>query len=275
MEPQINVSCTVPSIDWNTLGNEQILKLNTYDFMGYLGKKIINPGGLEGRDLIVNSLNFKPNSRILEIGSGNGEAACYIGQNYDCELISVDISDHLVNKANKLISHKGLEHRVKAQQGDIRTLDFADNSFDYVISQGIIMLVDQEKAFREIIRVLKPGGYCSGLEFCWRKPPPQSVETATYNICGCQSLKFHSRQGWHDSLTESGFEQINIFQRRFNLFSVLGFIRDEGIINSLRIAYKVISKRSVKIRMKHIWDHFSQNIDYIDYVVYSCRKPVI
>lgn len=274
MESQSNISCTASRVDWNAVDDEQILNLNTYDFMGYLGKKVINPGGLKGRDLLLNSLKIEPGAKILEIGSGNGEAACYIGEHYDCELISIDISDHLVKKANTLILERGLGHKVESLQGDITQLDFPNNSFDYVISQGVIMLVDQEKAFSEIMRVLKPGGYCAGLEFCWKKTPPASVEIDTYNICGCHSLRFYSQPGWHKLFKKVGFYRINVIEHSFNLFSVPGFIRDEGIINSLRIVIKVLSKHSIYLRMKQIWNHFAQNIEYIDYMVYSFRKPM-
>lgn len=273
MEPQTNASCTTSRIDWDALDDEQILNLNTYDFMGYLGKRVINPGGLEGRDLIIKELDIRPGTRILEVGGGNGEAACFIAQHYDCNLISIDLSEHLVKEANKLITEKGLLSRVKSLQGDITSLDFSDNYFDYVISQGVIMLVDQEKALTEIIRVLKPGGSFSGLEFCWKKTPPKTVTIDTYNICGCQSLMFHSKNGWSSAFESNGFQKVNIIERPFNLFSILGFIRDEGLINSLRIFFRVLSNPSVNQRMRQIWNHFSCNLEYIDYMVYSCKKP--
>ena len=46
--------------------------------------------------------------------------------------------------------------------GDMEALPFPDESFDVVISNGGFCLVpDKEKAFKEVCRVLKPGGRCA------------------------------------------------------------------------------------------------------------------
>jgi len=48
---------------------------------------------------------------------------------------------------------------VSFRKGYIEELPFEDESFDVVISNGVINLcVDKEKVFKEISRVLKPGG---------------------------------------------------------------------------------------------------------------------
>jgi len=42
------------------LTDEDIINLNTYDFMAHLGKRVINPGGLRGRDQLLGRLQPNP-----------------------------------------------------------------------------------------------------------------------------------------------------------------------------------------------------------------------
>ena len=45
--------CDLAHLDWGGLGHDEIIRLNTYDFMAYVGKRVINPGGVRGRDHIL------------------------------------------------------------------------------------------------------------------------------------------------------------------------------------------------------------------------------
>lgn len=271
-ETLATAACTGIDPDWSGLSHQDILRLNTYDFMAFLGKRVINPGGLRGRDQILSLLAPAPGSRVLEIGGGGGHAACHIASKYRCEVTTVDISPRSVREAKRLVAARGLGHAVHCEVGDVSRLGFADASFDYVIGQAVLMFVPQKRALGEIHRVLRRGGRLGGLEFCWRRPPSAEVRQATYAICGCQTLEFHSLAGWQQCLQATGFALTHSSEHPFRLLSLRGFVRDEGLANSLRIAAKVLRRRANRLRMGEIWTHFSRNIECFSYSVFTGEK---
>jgi ubiquinone/menaquinone biosynthesis C-methylase UbiE len=254
------------------LSPQEIVQLNTYDFMTYLGKRVINPGGLYGRELVLGRLKLAPGDRVLEIGGGTGLAACYIAKRYRCHVTTIDIAPHSVEAAANRISREGLGDRVRSEVGDVNDLRFHEGSFDAVICQAVLMFVDQQQALSEIRRVLKPGGVFAGLEFSWRQDPSAHVREKTYAICGCQTLHFHPREGWCQQLRHAGFIRVKGDEHPFGLLSITGFLRDEGLMNSLYIAGKVLSCRASLARMSGIWSHFSRHSDYFSYAVFSGEK---
>jgi len=104
--------------------------------------------------------DFKEGFTVLDLGSGAGIdvfiAARYVGETG--KAIGVDMTPAMIEKANanaKKINATNVEFRL----GEIEALPVDDNSVDRVISNCVINLVpNKQSAFREIHRVLKPGG---------------------------------------------------------------------------------------------------------------------
>ena len=82
--------------------------------------------------------------------------------------LGVDMTDAMVERAGASARAAGLA-QVEVRKGDATSLPVEDASVDVVISNGVINLVpEKERAFDEIVRVLKPGGrLCSSV---WVKP---------------------------------------------------------------------------------------------------------
>jgi ubiquinone/menaquinone biosynthesis C-methylase UbiE len=94
-----------------------------------------------------------PGERVLELGCGTG---CDLLQfaKHGAIATGVDITDSHLELARKRVG--GTATVVKA---DIRSMDFEDNSFDYVYSHGVIHHSNEpKKIVAEILRVLRPGG---------------------------------------------------------------------------------------------------------------------
>jgi hypothetical protein len=124
----------------------------------------------------------------------------------------------------------------------------------------------------EVYRVLKAGGMFAGLEFSWKKSPPADVREKTYRVCGCTTLNFHPLGGWLDMLQEANFVRVMGAEHPFGLLSVKGFLRDEGLANSFRIATRVVRRRACMQRMSEIWGHFSRHSEYFSYTVFAGEK---
>jgi SAM-dependent methyltransferase len=255
------------------LSDEEILSLNTYDFMAYLGKRVINPGGLVGRDQLLGVLAPKPGMQLLEIGCGTGHAACDVARRYGCQVTAVDISPWMVAQARAEAARRKMEDRVRFEVGDILKLPFASGRFDAILSQAVLMFVDQPAALAELRRVLRPGGKFAGLEFSWKQSPSADVRRATYDICGCRTLDFHHALAWGEQLRAGGFAEPSASEQPFNMLSIPGFLRDEGLVNSARIGIRILARRARLKRMGEIWRHFSRHARYFSYTVLSATAP--
>lgn len=248
------------------------LTLNVYDFFAHLGKNVINPGGLDGRDRLLAELDIKPGGRVLEIGCGSGHTACYLAQRLQCQVTAVDLSATMIRAARRRVAEAGLEGQVRCETADICWLPFAEGSFDYVIIQAVLMFVDKTRALSEIRRVLRPGGQLGAIEFAWHQPPPVGVRDDTQKICGCSVLEFHTQDEWAGWLQRLNYQQVHAEEYPFALLSILGFIRDEGIVNCLRILSRILYRRDNVRRLVQIWGHFARHRAHFRYALLTARK---
>ncbi|HYP67297.1 MAG TPA: class I SAM-dependent methyltransferase [Thiobacillaceae bacterium] len=255
------------------LSHDDVFKLSLFDFLAYLGKRVISPGGIEGRDRMLDLLRPRPHSRLLAIGAGSGQIACHVAQAYGCKVAAIDNSPRRVSQAQALVKRLSLSDRVHCEVGSINQLKFTDNTFDAVICHAVLMFVPYQPALAEVQRVLKEKGVFAGLECCWKRLPPPSVREATNRICGAETLDFPALYGWIGALRKAGFEAVRVTEHPFRAFSLQGFLEDEGWANGLRILANVMRSRPNRMRMAEIRSHFSTHAEYFSYVVLSGRKP--
>jgi SAM-dependent methyltransferase len=103
---------------------------------------------------------IKQGSIILDIGSGAGfdliVASRLTGP--DGQVYGIDLTEDMIARAEENLEKMGISN-VKIKHIDSEELPFSDDMFDVVISNGVINLSPcKQDLFREIKRVLKPGG---------------------------------------------------------------------------------------------------------------------
>jgi ubiquinone/menaquinone biosynthesis C-methylase UbiE/TusA-related sulfurtransferase len=115
--------------------------------------------------------------KVLDLGSGSGMdsflAALKVGKTGT--VTGMDMTDEQLQKAEGLRDQYGFSN-VSFHKGYIENLPFEDNSFDVVISNGVINLCpDKSKVFKEVGRVLKPGGRVAIADIVSEKSLPDNV----------------------------------------------------------------------------------------------------
>lgn len=98
------------------------------------------------------------NGLALDLGSGPAHLAIETARQTELRLIALDISEHILHFARKNIARAGFSHRITPLIANTKELPVKDRSVDLVISRGSLFAWDLEHAFREINRVLRPGG---------------------------------------------------------------------------------------------------------------------
>ncbi|MCI1904263.1 class I SAM-dependent methyltransferase [Enterococcus hirae] len=97
--------------------------------------------------------------RLLDVGCGGGHLGIAMLKLTKMNGELVDIHPQAIEIAQTRLAEVGLSQKGHASVQDIHALDFSDNSFDLVISRGSMGFWQNiDLAFREIYRVLKPGG---------------------------------------------------------------------------------------------------------------------
>ena len=108
-------------------------------------------------DDVLRRLKVTPSSTILDAGCGY----CYHTKRLarsGAKITAVDFSDAALAAATKTLD-RSLHQHVTLQHADLTALPFAENSFDFVVSWGVLMHIPElEKAVSELTRVLKHGG---------------------------------------------------------------------------------------------------------------------
>ena len=115
-----------------------------------------------GRDVteaLVDYAHPLPGMNVLDVASGTGEPAITIASRIgpDGHVTASDLSADLLQIAAERARQRGFKH-LSTQQANAQSLPFPDNSFDLATSRfGVMFFSDTERAFREVLRVLKPG----------------------------------------------------------------------------------------------------------------------
>ena len=126
-------------------------------------------GKLRLRDRVLESIKWRGDEQVLDVGCGHGLMLIGAAKRLKTgKATGVDIwqtEDQAGNSREATLANvraEGVADRVELRDADARTLPFADNSFDVILSSWALHnIYDREgrdKAVGEIARVLKPGG---------------------------------------------------------------------------------------------------------------------
>jgi ubiquinone/menaquinone biosynthesis C-methylase UbiE len=116
--------------------------------------------GLEATVEIANLLEIGANEHLLDIGSGIGGPARYFAHRFGCRVTGIDLTADFCDVARALTRSLGLETSVDFELGNALSMPFADAGFDGAYSMNVSMnIADKGGFYREIHRVLKPGGW--------------------------------------------------------------------------------------------------------------------
>ncbi|MDD5634071.1 MAG: class I SAM-dependent methyltransferase [Candidatus Omnitrophica bacterium] len=108
-------------------------------------------------DCLRKYVRDKEGAKALEVGCGSSIDSHIIAEETKAEMFGIDISEKAVEVAREL--DKFFDHGVVVKQGDALKLDFPDNLFDVVFSQGLLEhMPDPLAALREQLRVVRHGG---------------------------------------------------------------------------------------------------------------------
>lgn len=169
--------------------------------------------------------------KILDLACGTGDFSIETARHSDTgtSVIGLDISEGMLEVMERKVSEAGLSDRISCEQGNGEQMRFSDASFDRAtIAFGIRNFENREKALREILRVLKPGGRLVILElsvpsnailkwfYCMyftrilpRIGGAVSGDKAAYSYLPASVLKFPGKEEWMKTMDGCGFKNVS------------------------------------------------------------------
>jgi len=118
------------------------------------------------RRLAVKRLKRIHPTSILDVATGTGDFAIQLHNTLHPQHITgVDLSQGMLDEAVRKVKQKGLEGAITFEQGDCMALRMKDETFDAVtVAFGVRNFEHLQQGYREMARVLKPGGMLCVLE---------------------------------------------------------------------------------------------------------------
>ena len=119
-----------------------------------------------------------PQTRVLDVGCGTGAQTLVLAQHSPAHIVAVDIHPPFIDELNHTARELGIAHRLQARVADMRQLDFANDAFDLIWSEGAIYHMGVEAGLRDWCRLLRRNGHVALTQLCRQKsgPPAECAE---------------------------------------------------------------------------------------------------
>lgn len=154
---------------------------------------------------------IKKGNTVIDLGSGAGND-CFVARaeaGEDGRVIGIDFTPAMIEKARANAGKLGFQN-VEFRQGDIEHMPVSSNVADVIVSNCVLNLVpNKDGVFKEIFRVLKPGGHFSISDVVLVGDLPDALRKDAEMYAGCVSGAIQ-KQEYLDLIKGNGFSNITI-----------------------------------------------------------------
>lgn len=181
---------------------------------------------------------IKKGDVVIDLGSGAGND-CFLARSESGEtgkIIGVDFTPAMIDKARLNAETLGL-HNVEFRQGDIENIPVSANTADVIVSNCVLNLVPNKDAvFKEIYRVLKPGGHFSISDVVLVGNLPEGLRTDAEMYAGCIAGAIQ-KNSYLGLINSNGFKNISLQKEKAIIIpdDILSKYLSEEEINSFKL----------------------------------------
>lgn len=158
---------------------------------------------------------IKKGNTVIDLGSGAGND-CFIARHETGDsgkVIGIDFTPAMIEKARANADKLGYNN-VEFRQGDIEKMPVTANTADVIVSNCVLNLVpNKDGVFKEIYRVLKPGGHFSISDIVLEGTLPAAVQQAAEMYAGCVSGAIQQAE-YLGLITSNGFTSVTVQKKK-------------------------------------------------------------
>ena len=180
---------------------------------------------------------IKNGDTVIDLGSGAGND-CFIARKEAGEqgkIIGIDFTDAMINKARNNAEKLGFNN-VEFRQGDIEAMPVTANVADVIVSNCVLNLVPNKSGvFKEIYRVLKPGGHFSISDIVLVGELPDALQKDAEMYAGCVAGAIQ-KDAYMEMIHANGFTNLTLQKEKAIIIpdDILKSYLDEQGISSFK-----------------------------------------
>lgn len=197
-------------------------------------------------DLLVDALSFGQNARwrrtmidpveaarpssVLDVASGTAGVALQLAERTEASIVGVDLTEQMLRRGQVAVTQRGADDRIRLVVGRAEQLPFPDDQFEALTFTYLMRYVaDPPTALSELVRVVRPGGVISSLEFHEPRNPVIRGLWWLYTRIGLPVLGGLAGRSWYEVGRFLG-PSISAFYRRHPLLTMLDMWKEAGIV---------------------------------------------
>jgi SAM-dependent methyltransferase len=155
--------------------------------------------------------SLRPGEVVVDLGSGGGLDVFLAAQKVGPagKAIGIDMTPEMIERARRNTEKGGIQN-IEFHLAQIDDIPLPDNSVDCVISNCVINLApDKSAVFKEIHRILKPGGRAAVSDIALKKPLPDALARDVAAYVGCIAGAIPIEQ-YRQGLIDAGFKHVQV-----------------------------------------------------------------
>jgi len=180
----------------------------------FRGRGFLSPGGADETRRVLDRVTLE-NRDVLEIGSGLGGCCLIIaGERGAHHVHGLDVEPLVIERALEAVSEAGLSQRISFELVEPGPLPIATDSFDVIFSKDALCHIEDKRAlYREMFRVLKPGGQIAIGDWLVKFDGEHSKAMQEFIASTGLSFFLDSLEGVKVKLNSVGFVDVEVVNR--------------------------------------------------------------
>jgi len=140
----------------------------------------------------------------IDLCSALGAGCRFLVKNFKVSMVGYDGTETMITKAIERTEAEGLAGKIENRLGDVTSIPFDDNTFDFVWGEDAWCYVDdKDKLIAEAARVLKPGGTLAFTD--WIEGPAGLADEEAERICTFMKFPYMQNQkGYEEVIKTNG-----------------------------------------------------------------------